>query len=150
MHGLEGTLCVNVNVVIEFIYTWCKSKCIRPIYIYVSVEHRSCKCKYDFTLPCKRVSKHVICLGRGRGVGFRLFLVINQPKWPITTKKKPLKHVCFGVHDNQLNLIWIIARNKLLSSPKPKMVMNKIKNSNSTQAMKWSKMCIRMCIQNIL
>jgi hypothetical protein len=73
-----------------------------------------------------------------------MFLVIGQPNDPLQ-KKKTIKTFVLWDAPQLIKLITI-NHNKYLGSWKSssqKMVMNKVKNKSSTQAMKWDKMCIQ-------
>ncbi len=72
-----------------------------------------------------------------------MFLIIRQPNGPL--QKKTIKTFVLWDAPQLIKLINI-NHNKYLGSWKSsgqKMVINKVTNKSSTQAMKWDKMCIQ-------
>ncbi len=73
------------------------TKCIRSVCIHVNVEHKThvnvklCKSILSYVKQCKTMSLLFGGKGSGRGKIFKMFLVMGQSKWPITTHKKTLK-----------------------------------------------------------
>jgi hypothetical protein len=60
VHGLGLTLCVTVNSILKFIYTPCKCKCIKFIYIILHDPIKQCKCKNIYIYIILHASvKHV-------------------------------------------------------------------------------------------
>ncbi len=92
------------------------------------------------TLYVSEINKCDVYLGKG---DFIMFLVIGQPNGPLQ-KKKTIKTFVLWDAPQLIKLININHKKYLGSwkSSGQKMVINKIKNKSSTQAIKWDKMCI--------